>query len=155
MSLTVEVVACACPELVSEGYIICNSENSLDLSLFVPDGLEGGIWSLDLSGSVGSAPLIEFGALIFDSTVSGDFSLFYDYSDLGFLGCPAVDTLYLEINSLELVSLNEERVDIEPEHRESFEKETDSSTEGTPSEVTVDIEPEHRGNAEKENDSSI
>lgn len=112
LSLTVEVVACACPELESDAYTICNSENYLDLSLFVPDGLEGGIWSLDLSGSVGSAPLIEFGALIFDATVSGDFSLFYDYSDLGFLGCPTVDTLYLEINSLELVSLSEERVDI-------------------------------------------
>ena len=112
LSFDVEVVACVCPELDIQELSVCNSENSIDLSSFIPVGLEGGLWSVENQGGGIAAPIVQFGVLIFDSNVSGPFNIIYDYSQLGFLGCPGTDTIQIQIEAPVLVDLSSDRLDV-------------------------------------------
>lgn len=107
VSLWIDVFTCACPSLDADSLTLCNVESDVDLSTYIPLGLEGGNWSLQIINSIGTQlPAIINDQFFFGGMdLAGSYLLIYDFTILGFVDCPVMDSLYIEVEAIEPVDL--------------------------------------------------
>lgn len=105
--LIIKVEACECPELNNNELTVCNVDGFIDLETYIPQGLEGGYWSLEfISGNSVQLPIIDQDQLLFGGQeIEGSFLLQYDFSFINIDGCSMVDSLVVHIESVQRVEL--------------------------------------------------